>query len=69
MVFPFDATQDQHWLRKMPSTHARFVNTARSHASQSAFGPAESVDTLSLVALGNHSPVLLTQTTEFYDAP
>ena len=29
MVFPFDATQDQHWRRKMPNTHAPFVNTVK----------------------------------------
>ena len=68
-VFPFDETLDQRWPRKTPSIHVQFVSTARSPASHEAFGPVASATTPSLVALGNHSPEPLMQTTEFSDDP
>ena len=68
-VYPFDETQDLHWLRKTPSTLAQFVNTARSLANHEASGSVQSAITHSLVAHGNLSHVHLMRTTESYDDP
>ena len=65
-VYPSVVTPQLQWQRRVQSILALFVNTARSPADPLEFGTVASVDTPSLAAHGNHSPVHPTPTTVFY---
>ena len=53
MVLASDETQETHLQRKMQNTPAQSVTIARLLANLLVSGPAENVDTPSLVVLGN----------------